>query len=279
MQTEDIKNDLKVKIKKLEIEGLLSCAIIGSFQYNRILERVNDVDIIIIVDEVTAENISQIKEGFKKIARELEEKYVKTTIFPEFRISPIKPVGTKGKKVIQLHVLTYRRKIWKSPGREAFVLDANMNNEYILGKPLIKINKLRSLSKRDILDELEDNKKSIMSGLSPKREYIINGKDVKEVKGRVHIKGEAYLESILYHLIISFLNYLRFKNPKIKKKKIVLIEKARKILPKKYSDLIIKTYKIKDSIRNYKKKIRKKDIALLRKEGREFIDFLINSIL
>ena len=42
------------EIKKLEIMGLVSVSLVGSFQYSKKLHDVNDIDLIVLVEKLTS---------------------------------------------------------------------------------------------------------------------------------------------------------------------------------------------------------------------------------
>src|SRR5688572_21531768 len=144
-----MKEKIVSALQDIQVSGLLSLSIIGSFNYSEELHSVEDVDIYLIVSKLTTENFQQIKVEFSKAAEKLaNEEYFFVT---EFRAGPIKPSAISGKKVIQLHVLINEEE--SIQGKSPMVaLDWSMNSRTIQGNDVKNYLKIDSFSSEDLVD-------------------------------------------------------------------------------------------------------------------------------
>ena len=115
------KEKLISEINNLKMDDLINLSLVGSFQYANSLNVVNDVDIIIIVNQLTSEIYSKINSKFITLAESLTTDEI--NIIVENRIGPLKPQIPCSGKVVQLHLLIYDLETWKNRKRKTVSFD------------------------------------------------------------------------------------------------------------------------------------------------------------
>ncbi len=108
---ETLRIKLFKNVQKIKIIDLISISLVGSFQYSKELSAVNDVDLIVLVKELTPHIFKQINSKFKVLADKLATPKIKFVV--ENRTAPLKPGPVKGKKIVQLHLLIYDLDLWQ----------------------------------------------------------------------------------------------------------------------------------------------------------------------
>ena len=248
---------------------------IGSFKESNKLESVNDIDLVIVINKLTASIYCEILDKFQVIARRLQSTGVVTII--ETKRGPIKPNKSNKKKIVQLHLLIWDIEDVKKNMRSSIILDIVNFGKRLRGRNFSAIKKIKKITKEDILRDLEIHIEGINSGKTYVGETIIKNNKLSIVKKFFKLTKSQRDELNTHHIIMAFTNYLRYFNPKIKKDKRILLENSEKILPKEYSNILTKAYLLKEKIR--KETILSAEESLqLRNESIKFINYLSGSI-
>ena len=103
MKIDKFKTDFYKELLKIKIKGIISMKIVGSFVDTKKLNKVNDIDIVIIFKKLTPYIFKKLNDDFIKIKRKIENNDLKVII--ETRLIPTHPKSIKNKKVIQLHII------------------------------------------------------------------------------------------------------------------------------------------------------------------------------
>lgn len=269
-----IKENLFSEIKNIKIDGLISISLIGSFQYTKKLEKVNDVDLIVLVKKLTPESYEDIKNKFYEIAKSLSNDKIKFLI--ETKRGPIKPSPIKEKIVIQLHLLIHFLSYWKKI-EGAIDFDSINFNMCLKGKELYKVTPLPRLKREWVLNDFQMHRNNLQKSKIRLLEWgEEKGKLIrKELEKELSLEEKC--EGVVYAIISSFLNFLRYYNPKLIKNKELLLAKGKKILPKEYFEILKEAFDIKEKMRNGKE-ILKPTIQELQKNALKFINFLETEI-
>ena len=272
IQADVVRKPLLDEIKQLQIKDLLSLALIGSFQYVEKLVNINDVDIIVLVKKLTPFTFADINKKFGALAKKSSS--YKISYVVENRIGPIKPLPKKSKTVIQLHLLIYDLPVWRAKKSKTTTLDWVLFSKTLRGKPLRAYTKISKLTSHDVIDDLQINLENIQRRAAYARVYRIVGNEVKTEKRFLKLTPMDYDENVTYNIITSFLNFIRMKNPKIKKTEDLLLQKAKKFLPLKQYTTLKMAFSIKNSIRQGKQ-LTRTESRKLQKEGIHFIHYLM----
>jgi len=273
---EGIKEYIFKKIKTLNIDDLVSVVLIGSFQYLRKLEKYNDVDLVIFVKKLTPELFIKINKEFKKIAKKIKYGKIKTIV--ENRMGPVKTKPKSDEILIQLHLLIYDISTYKKNIRDPILFDINNFSKKLYGKDPKKIKDIKKLGKKSLLQDLEIHTASINSKTAYIGKYIIEKNKLSMKPSHIKLSKTDTDELNSYHIIMSFLNLLRYKNYKTKKNKKDILIKGKKLLPKKYLNILKNSFEIKEKIRKGKK-LNKKESQDLKKQAIEFIKYLRKAYL
>jgi hypothetical protein len=273
-ETDNFRRELFSQIQSVEIEGLISISLVGSFQYLKQLEKINDVDLIVLVERLTPKIFGKINLKFEQIANNLSSSKIRLIV--ENKIGPLKPKAVKTKKIVQLHLLIYDMDVWKNKKSKTTYLDWVNFSKRLNGRPLKDITAIEKLDKRDVVDDLRVSLSNIKSGLAYTRIYRIADGNVITEKRFLRLSKEEYYESITYNVITSFLNYLRYFKPKTLKNEEVLLKNGKVMLPQKYYSVLENMFRVKKMIR--KKGIADIELHKLKKQGADFINFLIKNI-
>ncbi len=274
----EIRKKLIEQVKRIKVPLCISIALVGSFQYNKKLKKVNDADFIIIVQSLTLQVYNTIIKEFRKIARNLENDNIKVII--STKAGPYNPYPINGKEILQLHLLIKELRLWKNHTARsfpAFVLDCNNFNILLQGKKLKNIYSIKKLNKKQIIDELKYNIKNIMKKQAYLLAYKIKKGKIETIKKVRKVSGKKYLKVIIYSVIVSWMNYLRCHNPLQKKDYGIMLKKAKKLLPLNHYNFLQYLFSIKELIYN-NKEINGKVIKNLRTGAISFIELLINKL-
>lgn len=269
-----IKKELFHEIKQLKIEGLISISLIGSFQYAKKLEKVNDIDLIVLVKELSPKSYEDIKNKFSKIAKSLSNDKLKFLI--ETRRGPIKPSQIKERIVIQLHLLIHGSDSWENID-DAISFDAVNFNICIKGKNLNKVAPLPKLKLEWVLNDFQMHK----NNLQKLKVRLLEWENEKGKLVRKELEKELSLEEqyegVLYAIISSFLNFLRYYTPHLIKNKEILLIDGKKRLPNKYFQILKEAFEIKEKLRKGDN-ILKPNIKEFQNKALELINFLETKI-
>jgi hypothetical protein len=145
------KRVLYTKIKEIKINGIISISLIGSFLYTKHFQKVNDIDLVIIVKNLNPLSFKKINKIFKQIAKQLSSSKFKVVV--ENRIGPFKADPQKGKKVVELHLLIYELESWKIT-RKTVRHDMVNFNKNIIGIPLKKISHISKINEKDLQKDI-----------------------------------------------------------------------------------------------------------------------------
>ena len=274
MEVKKFKASLFNSIEKIKLSGLVNISLVGSFQYSKNLSNVNDIDLVIIVNDLSLATYKNIISEFKKIAKKLSNSRVRIMI--EDRIGPLKPAPIKSKKVIQLHLLVFDIVVWKKR-KSPSTFDWASFNKRISGVSLKSITNIKVLSKKAVIKDIKESLLDLKQKTAFIRVYkFSNSTAILEVIP-IKLTKEGYCENLIYNILISFLNYIRYFKPTLKNNKALVLLEAKSILPHKYFSLVRDSFNIKERIRNGGT-ISLKDLVRLNKEGINFIRFLIQEL-
>ena len=145
--------------------------------------------------------------------------------------------------------------------------------KFFFGTPLKDLTPLKELKKEDLIQDWDINKSNILNRSAFSRVYFEDSGMMVYKKKSLPLSKEEYAEGIIYNVLVSFLNYLRYIDPSIIKQKEVLLENGVLHLSKKYSDFMVEIYELKSFLRNGND-LAPKEISLLRKSACDFIDYL-----
>lgn len=241
-----IKQTLINEIKKIKIEDLLLIRIFGSFLNKNKLDKVNDIDLLIIVKNLNPEKFEEIKGSFEKISNKLTTKKLKFMI--ETKLGPIKPKPVKNKKIMQLHLLIWDKKNIEKTARTPILIDLHYHGKEILNNNY-KL-KVKNLTKKSVLEDFKIHLNSIKEKKKFAGEYIIKENKLIQKISFIQVPRIYKYEIAANSVIMSYLNYLRLKNPRMKKDKKKILTIAKKNLPKKEYLTLRNSFKIKEQAKN-----------------------------
>ena len=275
MDVNKFRKDLINKIKTLKLSYVESISMIGSFLNSKKLSPINDIDLLLMVDNLDLQKFRELENSFNNIAKDLSSD--KNRVVTETKKGPIKPLPQKNKNILQLHLLIWDKKKFIRRSREPILFDALFFGKHIYGKPLKNFKNINKISRESLLWDLKKNKK----GIEENKIYVrifseIKGK-LKETSCFRKLSKNKYADVIANSIIMSFVNYSRYNKKMLKKDKKILIGESKKSLIKKYQDVLEKAFQINKSIKEGKS-ISEDEILSLKKEGKNFIDYLISKI-
>lgn len=197
----EVKNKLDYE------ENILSLTLVGSFSnQNKPLEKFNDLDLVIICKNLN----SLFLDNLKKIAEQLQKDYSsdKIGVTYSFKIGPIK-ISSKKEKTIMIHLLIYPEKEYT---KYESVLTRFSFQHYkpLFGIPLSDIDNISSVLVKDLFNEID--------GIPAMKKWITKqeisyleptSRGMKVIKDK--LKGELYLEVIIYSVLRLASNMLRTK--------------------------------------------------------------------
>ena len=275
MDISKFRKDLINKIKTLKLSYVQSILMIGSFLNSKKLFPINDIDLLLIVNNLDLQKFRELENSFNNIAKNLSSD--KNRVVVETKKGPIKPLPQKDKKIIQLHLLVWDKKKFIKRSRDPILFDALFFGKHIYGKSLKNFKNINKISRESLLWELKKNKK----GIGENKIYV---RIFSEVKGKLKetscfkkLSKNKYADVIANSIVMSFVNYLRYNKKMLKKDEELLIKESKKSLLKKYQDVLEKSFKINKSIKEGKN-IGEEEILYLKKEGENFINYLISKI-
>jgi hypothetical protein len=270
----DIRKRLFNHIKNIRIDSLISISLIGSYQYPRELDEINDVDLIILVKELTPKIFENINQQFQGIASSLTTHDIKFVV--ENRIGPLKPRPLEDKKIVQLHLLIYDLGVWKNKKSPTTTFDWVNFSKTLYGEPLTNITKIERLEKNDVMDDLKTSLLNVKTSAAYARVYEIREGEIVTEKKFLRLSPEDYYNSMRYNIIVAFLNYLRFLESNTFKNEEIMLNRAKRILPPEHYSVLENAFKMKKSIMN--KKISSRGLSELRTKATKFINYLMNKL-
>ncbi len=265
------------EIKKFKIKGLISISLIGSFQYSKKLDYVNDIDLIVLVKKVTPDLFNLINKSFNSLIKNFQEGNLKFVV--ENRIGPFKPKKLKKKKVIQFHLLIYDyNRFYEAVKRgNPSRYDWINFNKTIKGKSLSSLFSMGKISKQELLKDLKIHLKNIEGKKALTDIYKIKNNEIELQKKFLKIKKDEYVEMFCFVIITNIMNYLRLFKPNLKKDQMIILKEANKILPYRYYSIIGDAFGYKKRVRS-KKGLTLYELSKFEKEAKEFLRFLIKKI-
>lgn len=276
MELTKLKKELFTKIKSIKIDGLVSIALVGSFQYSTKLEKVSDVDLVVVVKKLTPKVFHQINDEFNRISKTLTNKKEKYVV--ETRIGPFKPQPLKKTNLIQLHVLMYGIPLWMQRTRSLAIIDWINFNTNLYGKQLRSIRNIQKISKKELLRDFEVSLSNLQSTTTYTRVFKIQGNEVISEKQHLRVSRREHKEAVPYSIIQTFLNYIRFSKPKTKKDKAILLKEASKIFSATHVGLLKEAFGIKERLKAGKK-VTDKEFNDLKNDGIELIRYLQSRVI
>jgi Nucleotidyltransferase domain len=99
---QNIINEMKSSLKS---ENIVSCSVIGSFAKKEMLEKVNDVDILVFYKKINQEDYTGTLDAFQRICDKLSDE--ETVFVVEGRNGPLKKHVDHAGRMVQFHVLSF----------------------------------------------------------------------------------------------------------------------------------------------------------------------------
>jgi ribonuclease H / adenosylcobalamin/alpha-ribazole phosphatase len=275
-----IKKDLREDIKNIldSMNFIESGSIVGSFSEGKDLSGVKDIDIVIIVDNLTKNKFNLILNKFELLKQRIESDYGYTTKVNSF-LGPL-----KFNEDIVFHVMVYDINSHKIHcERSPFTCFDWQKSESLIKKSISEVSPIQFLqpsfffnsrrSAEEYLGEIRLNKLSY-------REYKFKGNKVIEEKKYKEMDSRERIE-FAYH-ILKFLmnNFLKLYYQENKNYGSELTKKYFKIFPKnelKHKKLIRRIFHLKNSnkIKEYPFLIRYLELFINDFES-QFKDFFYN---
>jgi len=269
------KKKLFGAIRKLHIRSLVSISLIGSFQYSKKFEAVNDIDFIVLVKKLTPSLYKEINTKFQYLAWDLSTP--KLSIIIEKRIGPLKPQPVKGKILVQLHLLIYDIYGWKHKDFPTSTLDWTNFSVSLFGKPLSSIRKIRRFNKNALLYDLNTNLVNIRTGTAYSKILVIRDNRLVVEKRALRLSQNERDEGILYNIITSIVNYLRYFDPTLRKDELLILRRAKKYLSRPYYHTVKHAFQLKKKIRSGYQ-LTKKQSSQLKSDGKSFVKYLLEKV-
>ncbi len=263
--------NLKQKTKKINNPNIISIILIGSYVHKNKLEKINDIDFLVVVKSLDKEKLQRIKSEFRKIKNSFENEKLK--IILELRRGPVKPKPEKGKKVVQFHLLIWEIEKLKKNIRNPILLDAINFGKTMKGKPLKKIKNVDKLTKKDLVKDFNLKLKAMQIKGVLVGEYRFIEDELIESENFINLPKEKHSEIFSNIIITSFMNFCRYENSKTKKDEKILLKKAKKILDREYFNILRNSFTIKEKIRKGRN-ITQKEFENLEKDGKKFVRYL-----
>jgi len=272
---ENFREHLLSTIKRTAWPQVLSISLVGSFQKKRPIRKVDDVDLVIVVPKLTSKEYLSLSKKFKQIAKKITTPEIKVVI--ERRIAGIKPRRLKRKYIIQLHLLIYDSQKWKQSFQKPSLFDWTNFNKLLYGNPLSSIKKVDRIDARGLAEDLQGK---IFNALHPLK--IERGKGYRIRLGKLEktstkVFKENTSERVVHYILVSFLNYARYLNPKTPNEKNLLLKKAKRILPLKYQKILGETFFLKEKLKAGEN-ISKARIKKLLRDGADFMGYILHQI-
>lgn len=275
MNFKSFKKNLYNELKSIKIESLLSLSTIGSFQYKEKLSAMNDIDLFVLVDKLTRNNLDNLIGNFQILADKLNEKYLNEDIVfvVESRNGALKPSAIPGKTVVQLHLIIYDKKSWEDDDWLTWVCDINNFNVCLQGKEPKYFKKIEMFGKNNLLFDLNMQKEGLNSSSTIAYSFDSNMDMVTE---EIPLSESEQMDNLCYMIITSTMNYIRLENPKFLKDQKKIIKFGKKSFDEENFKILILAYKLKEQIVSGKKvEIELEDF---RKLVSIFIDNLIKKL-
>ncbi len=254
-----IKRDIFLGMKKtIELMDFVeSATVVGSFAEGRGLKGINDIDMIVIVDELTKKKFKEILEKFENLKEDIESKYA----WPVYINNTLGPLKFNAKNIV-FHLMIYDKKTHKEHCiKSPFTCFDWQTSKFFFKKPMSEIYRVWDLQLKDFFSarrSAEEYLKDLKSNKISYRIYGFKGNNVIEKTEYKVMNNRDKIEfscHIIKFLIMNFLKVYYNKNYKESFKKSV--ERYFQIFPdnkRKHIKLIEKIFKIKEN-REFNKKI------------------------
>jgi pentose-5-phosphate-3-epimerase/putative flippase GtrA/broad specificity phosphatase PhoE len=211
-------HDLKTYIKKsvrniIENTGfVVSGTLVGSFAKKPGLEGISDVDIIVIIDELTKQKFEMLVQKFRSL-----EKIIRTDYDYDLIINTtFGPLKFNKEKTVVLHLMIYDvnghiEHCKKSP----FTCLDWQNSESYIKKPMSSVWKVTALQPNQFFSarrSVNDYLKDLNSGAISYREYEFSDNSAKEVKKSKKMTNKDRFEFSYHIMKFCMLNFLKLHN-------------------------------------------------------------------
>lgn len=268
----NFKKELISEIKSIDDPHIMNITLIGSFQNSSKLTKVNDIDLFIVVKELTPLIFKRVINRFEDIAEKLATPKVPFVV--ESRIAQYKPKLRKGKKIVQLHLLIFPFDVLRAARRDTFMYDCTYFGEKLFGVSLEKISK-SILDRQYTLERLKKELRMIKTGYAYGRYYKVIGKKVVAKNLFKKVSKNEYPELAMFNIIIGSLIYVRLYKPKTKKKD--LESQARGLIEEPYYSTLVYALELKKKLRQTGK-ITMEEVNSLRSQGMKLLKYLIKKL-
>jgi hypothetical protein len=218
----------------VDIPSLITVCIVGSHRRARKLDRVHDVDILLLVRDLSPKVYQTVLSQFGILAARLSTPRVSVTV--EMRLGPLKPhPPPTGAKHVQLHCLLYDLATWdrvqKYPGCKEWI-DAN---EHIRGKPLAAVSRTEPLTIDAVVRDLEVMVTNLKQHSAYCRVYHCEDGAVQQRLSLIPADRHTFAHMVIYGANNSAKNYMKI---------------AGADLPAVCRPILLKTASLKRSLQN-----------------------------
>jgi hypothetical protein len=203
---EDLVNQLKSQ------NDLVSLTLVGSEYKHAEPRRYDELDLVVILRKVTAENKQKIEDIFLRVAKEHTSPTLDVSL--ENKIGPIKNETTKN-SIVMLHLLLFDIRLYRKYCLINHLTPSSWQlRKSLLGKNLLEIHPLRSVTTQDVLHsrsgiyhyiDLVKRGKIIALSLEKKKtsfEYLPKN---------IELSNEGQMQLMLHTIIKSAGNVLRLQ--------------------------------------------------------------------
>ena len=146
------------------------------------------------------------------------------------------------------------------------------------GSPLSDIAKLKRIKKEDLIKNFNWLLHYTKTGTLDSRSYKIKNKKIELIETQVKLSSTEHVEIMLFAIIVSLLNYIRFYYPQTKKHKALLLKKAESLLPLEYISVAKMAFDLKEKIRQNDKELSRNELNILKEKTINFVEFLFKKI-
>jgi len=268
----DIRSKILEELRNIEIPGLLSCSIVGSFSQAKELGWIDDIDVYHIFKEMAPNIFKKTIRFYQEVCKRLSDEEYEFII--ELKQGAFKP--SKGeRKRIQFHILINTLEQAKKTSPTS--LDWSLRFFPLKGKKLDELIRVKSIPKKDLIEGrkgLTNFLRILEEGKIFYVEWSIQGSEMERNEKDYQLKEEEWFEAIQFAVLTGYMNFIRFQNPRFQKTSEGFLEMS-KHLPENYQKLVEEVLYLKKRF----KEGEELDFNLdrMRERSKEFIKYLIES--
>lgn len=229
-----MKKEFKIFLHKLACETNLfeGVTLVGSHKENKGMEKMNDIDVVLIMKELTEENWNKVIESFNEFKSKYETNkigYIVETGFGPFKTPSGKDI------TVQLHVLFFDKKSFIEYAKGSPLISYDWEFSLpVWGKSLKEICKVEKITKKDliearggadyIIEQIRNGVNIILRpGFDERGEFK---KEIIKISQNTEQKAESYYKSFKH----IFMHIFEVENENKKPTDIELEKIAKRIL-------------------------------------------------